>query len=68
MLVKRRLTVGIVSARLSVLLGRAVPRNTIQAWYKKPSDPGYRAIPEEAAEAIRIEYGVPRSAWHRVRP
>lgn len=68
MLVKRKITVATVSDFLTTTLKRPVPRNTVQSWYKKPDDAGYRSIPEDAAKALRDEYGVPIGAWHRVRP
>lgn len=68
MLKKKKITVATVADFLTEKLKRPVPRNTVQSWYKKPGDPGYRRIPEDAEEAIRGEYGVPRKAWAHVRP
>lgn len=68
MLKKRKITVAIVSAYLTQKLRRPVPRNTVQAWYKKADDPGARRIPQDAAEVIRDAYGLPLSAWPNIRP
>lgn len=48
-------------------LKRRVPRSTVQSWYKDPSDPAYRPIPEDAEELIRARYRIPRSSWHRIQ-
>jgi hypothetical protein len=61
MLTKRKLSVADVAAHLGV------PRSTVQAWYKDATDPSARAIPEDAARGIRDKYGVPLSAWPRIR-
>ncbi len=68
MLKAKRLTVPKVATFLTEKLGRPVPRNTVQSWYKKPGDPGFRRIPHDAAEAIRDRYGVPMGSWHNRRP
>lgn len=61
MLAKRKLTVADVAAAIDV------PRSTIQAWYKPVTDAAHRAIPEDSARAIRDRYGVPLSAWARIK-
>jgi hypothetical protein len=61
MLQRKRISVGDVAKFLKT------PRATVQAWYKDPENAAYRAIPRESAEAIKAEYGVPISAWHRIR-
>lgn len=67
MLVRRKTTVADVAAFLTDHLKRKVPRSTVQAWYKPVSDPSYRPIRRDAAEALKAEYAVPLSAWPRIR-
>jgi hypothetical protein len=67
MLVKKKVSVADVAKFLEAELKREVPRSTVQAWYKAEKDASYRAIPEDAARAIRDKYHVPLSAWARVR-
>lgn len=66
MLVKRKISVADVAAVLSAKLGRTVPRSSLQATYKKPTDPAYRAIKRDVADLLKAEYGVPLSAWPRI--
>lgn len=47
---------------------RKFPRSTVQSWVKPKSDASYRAIPQDAADALKALYGVPLSAWARVIP
>jgi hypothetical protein len=65
---ERNMTVGEAAGVLAKRLKRKVPRSTLQAWYKPPTDPGYRRIPDDAARACEEEWGIPRSAWHRIIP
>jgi hypothetical protein len=67
MLIRRGLDVATVAARLEELLRRKVPRTTVQAWYKDAGDANFRAPPEDAVKALKAEYGVPLSAWPRVK-
>jgi hypothetical protein len=67
MLVRRGLDVGVVARKLEERLKRRVPRSTVQSWYKDPEDPNFRAPREDAVEVLKSEYGVPRSAWARVK-
>lgn len=67
MLVRRKLSVGDVATFLTAKLKREVPRPTVQAWYKRADDVAYRAIPEDAALALKDEYAVPILAWARIR-
>lgn len=47
---------------------RSFPRSTVQSWVKPKSDASYRAIPQDAADALKALYGVPLSAWPRIIP
>lgn len=47
---------------------RKFPRSTVQSWVKPKGDASYRAIPQDAAEALKALYGVPLSAWPRIIP
>ncbi len=68
-LLKREgLTVNEVATALSVKLKRAVPRNTVQSWYKKTGDDGFRRIPTDAAEALHALYGLAVDSWPRRAP
>jgi hypothetical protein len=65
-LYERGETVAEAAAWLSTELGRKIPRNTMQSWYRPANDRDYRAIHRDAAEAIKRRYGVPLSAWARI--
>lgn len=68
MLARRKLAVpDVVTFLDATLRPRTFPRSTVQSWYKDVKDPGYRAIPEDAALLLKAEFGVPLSAWPRVR-
>lgn len=67
-LAKKGTTIAEVSIDLEKRLGRKVPRSTVQAWVKQPGDPSYRAIPEDAANAMKDLYGVSIKSWSRIIP
>jgi len=67
MLDRRKITVADVADYLGKKLKRKVPRSTVQAWYKPLTDPSYRPIRRDAAEALKAEYAVPLAAWPRIR-
>ena len=66
---KRGLSFADVADALGARLKpRSFPRSTVQSWVKPKGDVAYRAIPQDAAEALKAMYGVPLSAWPRVIP
>ncbi len=65
---KKGVTFAEVADALETRLKRKVPRSTVQSWAKPKDDPSYRAIPQDAAEALKSLYGVPMNAWARVIP
>jgi hypothetical protein len=65
---KRGLTYADVAVDLTEKLGRKVPRSTVQSWAKPEGDPSYRAIQQDAADALKELYGVPLNAWRRIVP
>lgn len=65
---KRGVTLAEVADVLTKRLKRKVPRSTVQSWPKPKTDPSYRAIPQDAADALKELYGVPESAWPRIIP
>jgi hypothetical protein len=67
-LTKKGVTFAEVVEALRAKLGRPVPRSTVQSWAKPKGDPSYRAIPQDAAEALKELYGVPLGAWPRIIP
>lgn len=67
-LAKKGLTFADAAAALEARLKRKFPRSTVQSWPKPPKDPSYRAIPQDAADALKALYGVPLSAWARIIP
>lgn len=67
-LTKKGVTFAEVVEALEGKLGRTVPRSTVQSWAKPKGDPSYRAIPQDAADALKALYGVPLSAWPRIIP
>jgi hypothetical protein len=66
---KKGLTLADVADALEKRLKpRTFPRSTVQSWVKPKESASYRAIPQDAAEALKAMYGVPLSAWPRIIP
>lgn len=66
---KRGLSFADIAEALEAKLKpRSFPRSTVQSWVKPKSDASYRAIPQDAAEALKALYSVPLSAWPRIIP
>lgn len=66
---KRGLTFADVAEALEARLkGRRFPRSTVQSWVKPEGNTSYRAIPQDAADALKALYAVPLSAWPRIIP
>lgn len=67
MLVRRGLAVPDIVAALTKRLKREIPRSTVQSWYRELGHVSYRPIPEDAANALKEDFGVSLSAWPRIR-